>query len=259
VPDAGPDVVTIKLDASMIDSPIFTPAPAPATGPKSQIIIVANAVASPNDGISSLVGHFTTRGFKVATAIFASSGSGAASTVKNALFLDDAKTMAVDYSQYGLVIVTQDANGSTAMALVGAAIPVICGERVSEAMNLVAASSSGEASTKGAVSMVNFTHFASAYLSGTALLTDQINQSLVKVSIGTPASSAIIIATEFAGGAAGTPMPSIFVYEKAAAMISQPAPERRVHFFLRDSQAYPVLSAKAWLLFDAAADWAMNL
>lgn len=238
------------------DGSPYVPKTVPTTGPKNQVLIVVDNVTTPEDGYPELRTHFEQRGFKVTYSIFAASGVGDAGAVKNSLFLDAAKTQAVDFSAYGLVVVTGRANASTGTALLTIPVPVLATEAHAVALKMAASCPASD--TKSALLIAAAGDPMAANLpAAAALVSDGKVTVYVFVAVG-PGKGAKVIATEWASSASSA-RPAIYRYDKGAALTSGTAPERRVGFFVRDVKLYSALNAAGWALFDAAVDWAMAL
>ena len=249
-------------DAAVVS--VCSPATAPSTGPKHQILMVVKSIATPGLTPALLKPHLEARGFKVDYAfIYTSSTKTDAGSIPNLWFFDDAKTQTVDVSRYGLAVMTKDGYKSGANL---DNIPVLCGNNQTADSALAMATSDGStSSTKSAFTIIDAKHPIAANhpgdLAGTIVLETGPSPNM-KVMLATVPATAHVVGVDWGTAAPGTSSAALFAYDVGDILANGTAAKaRRVGFFLDDSTSWGLVTAGsiAWEFFDASVDWLLGL
>jgi hypothetical protein len=242
---------------------VCKPATPPGTGPGHQVIMVVKSIASPGTTPTLLKTHLEARGFKVDYAfIYTSSTKTDAGSIPNLWFFDDAKTKVVDFSQYGLAVVTKDGYKSGANL---DNIPVLCGNNQTSDSALAMATTDGNtSSTKGAFTLIDPKHPIAAMQTGDSLgtvLLETGSSPVLKVMLAVVPATAHVVGVDWGTAAPGTSAAALFAYDVGDALVAGTAKARRVGFFLDDSTSWSavVAGSMTWQFFDAAVDWLVGL
>ena len=252
----------VKLDASA-PAQVCNPATPPSSGPQHQAIMAVKSIASPGTTPMLLKSHLEARGFKVDYAfIYTSSTKTDAGSLPNLWFFDDAKTKVVDFSQYGLAVVTKDGYKSGANL---DNIPVLCGNNQTSDSALAMATTDGTtSSTKGAFTLVDTQHPIAAMqtgdIAGTVLL-ETGSSPVLKVMLAVVPATAHVVGVDWGTTLPKTSAAALFAYDVGDALVTGTAKARRVGFFLDDATSWSSVAAGSmtWQFFDASVDWLVGL
>jgi hypothetical protein len=252
----------VKQDAAA-PAQVCIPATPPSTGPQHQVIMVVKSIGTPGTTPTLLKAHLVARGFKVDYAfIYTSSTKTDAGSIPNLWFFDDAKTQVVDFSQYGLAVVTKDGYKSGANL---DNIPVLCGNNQTSDSALAMATTDGTTSaTKGAFTLVDPKHPIAAMQTGDSLgtvLLETGDSPVLKVLLAVVPATAHVVGVDWQTTLPKTSAAALFAYDVGDALVIGTAKARRVGFFLDDATSWSAVAAGSmtWQFFDASVDWLVGL